>query len=312
MKMRSLICVLLAAVMVTAAFYGCGAKSEAMDSNGADRYNNELYGGIYDGVSDMVTESAKPESGSTANSVITANQKLVRTMTVEAETDNMDSLLAALTEKIAALGGYVENKSTRNGGSTSTRRYRYADMTIRIPADRLGEFIEHISGQTNVLSYNESADDITLRYVATQSRVTALETEQQRLLELLAKAENMADLLLIEERLTNVRTELEEVTSQMRIYDNMVDYGTVRLSVTEVQEFTPVQEETVWQRIGNGIVENWRNLCDGAEAVFVFLVVSLPYCIPIGAAVLITVFAVKLATRKTKKKESPPATNAEE
>lgn len=307
MKAKSVISVLLAVVMVVAVFTGCSAKSEAPMENGADRYTGGLYGELYDGVSDVMTEEGKP-----AETAMTANQKLVRTMTVEAETADMDALLAELDQKISSLGGYIENKSTRNGGSTSTRRYRYADMTIRIPADRLGEFIDHISGQTNVLSYNESADDITLRYVATQSRVTALETEQQRLLELLAKAENMADLLLIEERLTNVRTELEEVTSQMRIYDNMVDYGTVRLSVTEVQEFTPVQEETVWQRIGNGIAENWRNLCDGAEAVFVFLVVSLPYCIPIGAAVLITVFAVKLATRKTKKKEVPPATNAEE
>lgn len=300
MKAKSMISVLLAAAMVMAVFAGCSAKSEAPMENSADRYAGGLYGGLYDGASDMVTEEGKP-----AETVMTANQKLVRTMTVEAETADMDALLTELDQKIISLGGYVENKSTRNGGSTSTRRYRYADMTIRIPADRLGEFIDHISGQTNVLSYNESADDITLRYVATQSRVTALETEQQRLLELLAKAENMTDLLLIEERLTNVRTELEEFTSQMRIYDNMVDYGTVRLSVTEVQEFTPVQEETVWQKIGNGITESWKNLCDGAEAVFVFLIVSLPYCIPIGGAVLITVIAVKLANRKPKKKETP-------
>lgn len=311
MKIKGLISVFLAAALAAMVLAGCGAKAEYAPGESADRFDNGLYGGIYDGASDMVVEESAKQPAKPSDTSVTANQKLVRTMTVEAETDDMDALLSELTEKINALSGYVENKSTRNGGSTSTRRYRYADMTIRIPADRLGEFIDHISGETNVLSYKESADDITLRYVATQSRVTALETEQQRLLELLAKAENMTDLLLIEERLTNVRTELEEVTSQMRIFDNMVDYGTVHLSVTEVQEFTPVQEETVWQKIGSGIVENWRNLCDGAEAVFVFLVVSLPYCIPIGAAVLITVIAVKLATRKAKKKETPPATNEE-
>ena len=307
MKMKSYITIFLIAALLLAVLGGCSAKSEAMAGNSGDRY----FDGLYDSASDMVADEAKPEYGLSTAPQMAANQKLVRTMTVEAETDDMDSLLGELTGKINALGGYVENKSTRNGGSTSTRRYRYADMTIRIPADRLSEFIDHISGQTNVLSYQESADDITLRYVATQSRVTALETEQQRLLELLAKAENMTDLLLIEERLTNVRTELEEFTSQMRIFDNMVDYGTIRLSVTEVQEFTPVQDKTVWQKIGSGIADSWRNLCDGAEAVFVFLVVSLPYCIPIGGAVVITVIAVKLANRKTKKRETPPTTESE-
>jgi len=87
----------------------------------------------------------------------------------------------------------------------------------------------------------------------------------------------------------------------MRLYDNMVDYGTVQLTVTEVREYTAVEEQTVWQKIGSGLSENWKSLCEGAEAVFVFLVTSVPYLIPVGAAVVVTVVAVKLATRKTKK-----------
>lgn len=302
MKVKSYLCVLLVVVMVLAGLCGCSAKSEAVTGNSADRF----YDGLYDSASDSVIEMEQSESATSALSSVISNQKLVRTMEVDAETDDMDALLAELDRKVSGLGGYIQNKSTRNGSSTATRRYRHAEMTIRVPADRLNELIDHISGKTNVVSYHENADDITLRYVATQSRVTALETEQQRLLELLAQAENMTDLLMIEERLTNVRTELEEVTSQMRLYDNMVDYGTVRLSVTEVQEFTATQEQTIWQRIGSGLTENWQNLCDSAEAVFVFVIVSLPYLVPIGIVTVITVVAVKLATRKIKKRDIPP------
>lgn len=304
MKGKQLLATVLALVFVISVLAGCSAKSESVGNSGADGY--------YDVLTDSAHNSASgvtQESGSSPASVDNVNQKLVRTMEIEAETNDMDALMGELDSRIRTLGGYVENQSVRNGGSTATRRYRYADMTIRIPTDRLDEFMTHISGQTNVVYYRENADDITLRYVATQSRVTALETEQQRLLELLAKAEDMADLLLIEERLTKVRAELEEVTSQMRIFDNMVDYGTVRLTVTEVQVYTPVEEDTVWQKIGSGLTESWQNLCVGAEAVFVFLVSSLPYWIPIGAAIGITVVAVKLATRKTGKKEGPSATS---
>lgn len=298
MKGKRLWTMILAAALMLACFAGCSAKSEDRMEAAADGY----YDGIYDSASGSTADSVQ-ESNKT--SVAGASQKLVRTMSIQAETNDMNALMDEMNSKIHGLGGYIEYKSMRNGGSTSTRHYRYADMTIRIPADRLDEFVDHINGETNVVYYNESADDITLRYVATQSRVTALETEQQRLLELLAKADDMSDLLLIEERLTNVRTELEEVTTQMRLYDNMVDYGTVELSITEVQVYTPVEDETVWQKIGSGLAENWQNLCDGAEAVFVFLVTSLPYLIPIGAAAAVTVVAVKLATRKTRKKEPP-------
>ena len=300
MKGKGLCAIMLICVLTLSTLAGCSAKAEVGGNTAADGY----YGVLADSANDSAS-SIPQESGKSPASVGNANQKLVRTMHVEAETNDMDTLMGELDSRIRTLGGYVENKSVRNGGNTSTRRYRYADMTIRIPADRLDEFMTHISGQTNVVNYRESADDITLRYVATQSRVSALETEQQRLLELLAKAEDMSDLLLIEERLTNVRAELEEVTSQMRVYDNMVDYGTVQLTVTEVQVYTPVEEETVWKKIGMGLTESWQNLCDGAESAFVFLVVSLPYWIPIGAAIGITVVAVRLATRKTKKKEGP-------
>lgn len=302
MKGRKLFSVICIVLLVVSLFVGCSAKSEAMTNGIANRYDDGLYDSMADyAPSESVEESEKVSS---SGSVGGMNQKLVRTMHIEAETNDMDALLGELDSRIRQLGGYVENKSTRNGSSTSTRKYRYADMTIRIPADRLDEFVTHLNGQTNVVNYKESADDITLRYVATQSRVTALETEQQRLLELLAKAEDMSDLLLIEERLTNVRTELEEFTSQMRVFDNMVDYGTVQLNITEVQVYTVVEEETVWQRIGSGLSENWQNLCEGAEAVFVFVITSLPYLIPIGAAVGITLIAVKLATRNTKKAPS--------
>lgn len=304
MKRKRICAIVLVTALVLALLAACSAKSEITGRvPAAGDYN-----GLYDSASDSVAEELK-ESEKVTTSASSMGQKLVRTMKIEAETNDMDTLLSEMDSRIRSLGGYMEYKSMRNGGSASTHRYRYADLTIRIPADRLDEFVTHINGQTNVVYYNESADDITLRYVATQSRVTALETEQQRLLELLAKAENMSDLLLIEERLTNVRTELEEVTSQMRLYDNMVDFGTIQLTITEVQAYTAVEEQTLWQKIGSGLAENWQSLCNGAEAVFVFLVTSLPYLIPIGAATAVTFFAVKLATRKTKRKEPPVSNN---
>lgn len=305
MKWKQILCVVLAAFLLA----GCSAKNLAADDMGEPMEANK---GVYDSYSEEIvygeSESKPLASAGTVQteSGVTA-QKLIRTMDLEVETDDLDALLGALDAKVAQMGGYMEEKSVRNGSASATRRYRYADMTIRVPVDRMDEMVEHISGQTNVVTSNESADDITLSYVATQSRVTALEVEQERLLELLAKADNMSDLLQIEARLTEVRTELEEVASRLRLYDNLVDYGTVKLSVTEVQVFTVVEEETVWQRIGSGLSENWQTLCDGAMELFVFLVTSLPYLIPLGLAAGITAVAVVLATRKTRKAKKDPS-----
>ncbi len=294
--MKKYLAIILAMLLLT----GCGAKAEMNMS--ADRFYEDM---SYGSVADSYAPEEKAQSA-TASAAGVQNQKLIRTMKLDVETNDMDPMLAALEEKVAALGGYMENQTIRNGGTSSSRRYRYADMVIRIPVENLDQFLSHVQGASNVVSYTESADDITLNYIATESRVAALETEQQRLLELLSKAENMTDLLQIEARLTDVRAELEEVASTLRLYDNLVDYGTVTLSITEVQEFTVVEEETVWQRIGSGIANSWNNLCEGVENLFVFVMVSLPYLIPIGLATGVTVLAVKLATRKVKKQPKAP------
>lgn len=66
----------------------------------------------------------------------------------------------------------------------------------------------------------------------------------------------MEDLLTIEARLTDVRYELESAASQLKLYDSLVSYSTVYLTIEEVQKLTPVQEQSTWERISTGFWEN--------------------------------------------------------
>lgn len=176
---------------------------------------------------------------------------------------------------------------------------RWAELTIRIPAEKLDQFTETVKDNANVTSATETADDITLSYVAVESRVKALETEQTRLLELLSGAENMTEILQIEERLTNVRTELEEVTSQLRVYDNQVSYGTVYLTLREVKEYTEEEPEGFFARIGRGLTESIKDIGNGFVEVVIFLIVASPYLVLIALAVFV---AVQISKRYNKKK----------
>lgn len=295
--MKKLFALSLVVVLLMGLLAGCGAMSEATDGL-AGSYDNGL-----GAVSDSVTQESlsKPSEGS-GTTVTPQNQKLIRKVWIDAETEDLDALLSQVDQRITALSGYVEEREVYHGSAQSSRRYRYANLTIRIPAEQLNSFVEQVSEVSNITSTNETADDITLSYVATQSRITALETEQARLLELLAKAETMEDLLQIESRLTDVRTELEEVTSQLRLYDNMVDYGTIYLSLSEVREYTVVEEpETVWERIGSGFMESLKNLGTFFTELFVFVIVALPYLAIIAVLAVGIVLLIKSRKKKSKK-----------
>lgn len=249
--------------------------------------------------------SLNTSTSSPQESAAPVNQKLIRTVRLEAETEDMDALLDAVYQRVTELGGYVENRNIYNGSSYYGSNRRSGDLTIRIPADRLDSFVQHVSNVSNITSNRETTEDVTLQYVATESRIVALETEQTRLLELLAKAEDMSDLLMIESRLTEVRAELEQVKSQLRLFDNLVSYGTIHLSISEVKEYTVVEEEpeTVWERISTGFVRSLTGLWNGITEIFIFVIVALPYLAVIALALTALILLIRV---KRKKKERKP------
>lgn len=248
----------------------------------------------------MAGNGAMEEQGNGAPDVLPENRKWVITVDISAETEDLDDSLEGVLEKVSSLSGYVENQSIHNGSAYDQRRYRSASLTIRVPADKEAEFTQGLSEISNVVSSSRNAEDITLQYVDTQTRVTALETERDRLLELMEQAETMSDLLEIEGRLTDVRYELESYASRLRRYDNQVDYATVYLNIQEVQEYTPVQELSFWQKISTGFIGSLKGLWKGTVAILSWVIINLPYILVIGA--LGTVVGV-LISRKLKKRK---------
>ena len=217
----------------------------------------------------------------------------MKTAWITAETEDFSSLTEGVTSRISQLGGYVENQETYYGSSYRDSGSRRSELVIRIPADQLAAFTSQIAEISNVISSRESAEDVTLTYADTESRKKALETQRDRLLELMAKAETMEDLLTIEARLTDVRYELESAASQLKLYDSLVSYSTVYLTIEEVQKLTPVQEQSTWERISTGFWENLQILGRVLLNCLIFLVTGLPYWIPLGLLVFLCCFLVR-------------------
>lgn len=291
-------------VLLVLSLCACGAAGKAANDMAYESSAERPASGEYLSKADAdvsntaaVTEIALPE-----------NQKLIQTVAMSAETEDMDALLSQINARIGELGGYVEEQEIYNGSAYSGRRYRSAELKIRIPAEKLEQFVVQVSEVSNIISSNKTVENITLSYVATQSRVTALETEQTRLLELLAKAESMADILTIEERLTDVRTELEQVTSTLRVYDNQVSYGTVHLNISEVREYTVVKEpETVWERIGAGFMDSVNAIADGCVEFFVWLMSNILYFVLLAAVIILLIVLLRRRKKHRKQKSTPEA-----
>ena len=280
---------------------GCGAGKSSYAAN-EQAYPAETAAASYDA---GTYDAASGGSGSGAE--LPQGRKFIITMNVDAETDDLDSALSRLNTALAEVSGYIQDQNIYNGSAYySGRRYRSASLTLRIPADSLDGFQADVASLANVTSSSRSSEDVTLQYVDTESRITALKTEQDRLMELLSQAETMADLLEIESRLTQVRSDLESYTSQLKVLENQVDYATMYLNLSEVTEYTPVAEKTRLQKIGEGFVKSLKDLGNGILDFGVWILVELPYLIVIGLVGFGLFRLVKKLRKKKVKKETPP------
>ena len=98
---------------------------------------------------------------------------------------------------------------------------------------------------------------------------------------------------------------MEQVKSQLKLYENLVDYGTIHLSITEEKEYTVVEEEepTVWQRISTGFVKSLKGVGNIFTELFVFFVVASPYlAVPVAVAVIVLV-CLRISKKKAQKQQ---------
>lgn len=275
--------------------YGESVYNEAMPAEEAIEEELGYEAGEIEAKAEEVTEN--PQAG----------RKLITTMNLSAETEYFDTLMGNLEKKVNELGGYIENSNQWNGsvdyyGNRINNRNAY--LTVRIPAEKLDSFLMMMEENSNITSKSKNVEDVTLAYVDLESHKKALLTEEERLLELLEMAETVEDLITIEDKLANVRYQLESMESQLRTYDNKINYSTVYLDIQEVERLTPQEEPTTWGRIKSGFAENVYDVAISIQNFFINLIISIPYIllwIVILAVVLLIV--VLLAKREKKKKE---------
>ena len=298
MKKQRLILLLTVVLLLASLLVGCAARAQntTLSGGGAPEAMAPGYNQVYS--DDIVKEELAwdpVESPTSANNALSSSRKWIRTIRVNTETSVLTDFLDAMDAHVTSLGGYVESRNIYNGSKQSGSQ-RNASLTIRIPAENADHFLGQLRDSSNIIRQTDTMEDVTLQYVDTQSRITALETEQQRLLELLEKADSLDAILEIESRLSEVRYELERYASQLRVYDNRIDYATIYLEVQEVAVLTVVEEQTTWQRIGTGFVDTLQAIGSFFTELFVGIVVASPVLALI--AIPVTVVVIILVRRK--------------
>jgi hypothetical protein len=197
--------------------------------------------------------------------------------------------MSDIKKKLEEYNGYVEQSQEYNYDSNSNRN---ANMDVKVPADKLEKFIEELSLIGTITSRSVSSEDITDSYIDVESRIKALETEEKTLLGILEKAEKLADVIDLQERLSQVRADLEAMKSKKQSYDGMVAYSGVSLDINEVERVVE-GGDSFFGEVKEKLMNNLYSLADFLRELAVNLIASLPYILIAGVGFILVLVIVK-------------------
>ena len=288
---------LLLALIMTLALVGCGAsapKTEAfMDMTTSDDAAMDM--GFDAGGAPMedFKEEAEYQNGafeehpSTTDNEKLKDVKMVYTANMDLQTLSFDKADADISALVEEMGGYFEQRSISNRSSG----YRYAEYTVRVPAEKFNDFCSQMGDLCHLVYKNESADNITESYYDTQSRLVTAQTKLERLQELLRRAESMEDIITIESAISETEWTIENLTGTLRTYDSLVGYSTIYMTLHEVYELSGQGQApvTFGDRLGESFLDGLKSIGRTAQNFAVWLAYSWFWLLIVVVIVIVVI-----------------------
>jgi hypothetical protein len=314
-KFFSILMVLVMVLSMTAC--GSSSKDTAYDDMYAGSMNaapgfapeSAIGDGYYEsdkGYSDVAVETPQSPNPGLEEDVPGEylERKIVYTVTLDLQTKEFDMAMQLINDNVAANKAYVQSqKQTDSSGYYSKYTSRNLTMVVRVPSENLDTFLSGLKNENiHTISTSKDSKDYSTSYYDKQIRIDNLKIQEERLLDMLSKSADLKTLLELEDRLADIRYEIESLTKEMNIIDSNVNYSTVTIYMSEVVKYDEITEEpaTFFERIHEAFAESWEDFVDDAQDFAVDFVYAIPTLIVWAIIIFIIVKIVKKIIRKKK------------
>ena len=264
-------------------------------------YDAAYESGEYDTADFDATAEGPAAAGDDDGGTYENQDKIVYSCSVSIQTLEYEESAKKIREAVKSAGGFLASEQESDddynwyeydAAGTASGGNRMLELTVRIPTEKYDAFVESFDDFGKVLSKIQNAENISKTYNDTQSVIKTLETEEERLQSMMDKAETIEEMISVEQRLTEVQTELNRYRTNLAAMDTDIAYSTVSISLREVRRIDdPVREEdTFGQHVKKIFVRAWENFAAFWRNLVYVLIWILPGLIVIAIALFIVLF----------------------
>jgi len=228
--------------------------------------------------------TAGVEWGDIANQ---SERHVIQTAEVKMETENYDYVISVLRGLAPTVDGYIQSESS------SSRDWRVFSIVLRVPAREFYGVLQNVESLGNVLALNQQAQDVTDSFYDMIGSLEVRRIEEDRLLALIDQAQNINEILALEQRLSSVRLNIEMYLSQLNDMAGQIAYSTIIVTVMDIyEEEIIIISPTLGSRIGIAFGDSISGTVAAFQTSVIFLagaIIPIMVVIAIGIGVYIIV-----------------------
>ena len=222
-------------------------------------------------------------------------RKKIKTAYITITVENFEQAVENIRTEVESNSGYVENFNSYVYQQNSDESLKAGNITLRMVKENYEQMKIYVKSMGKVTYEDENVNDITSQYIDTKGRLKAKRVEEERLLELMANAENIQDIIAIEERIGSIRSDIESYQTTLDNWDKLVDLSTISV---EIKEEEPATVGTISSDFGTKVRERFigsvNMLVNGFQSIILGLVsISLPLLVITGLVSVAVVIIIK-------------------
>lgn len=221
------------------------------------------------------------------------------------QTTGYDKTISDLEALVTSYGGFVQDSSTQGTGVNKSDKNRTASYTVRVPSDKLNDFISNVGSVGKLVSRSVKGEDVSKNYYDTQTELKTLNAEEARVLDIMKNTTDMSDMLTAEQRLSDIDNQINQLTGELQQWDSLVDLSTVTITIDEVSEIS-TGKNSFGRQLGTVLTDSLHALVKTLEVLMQIILAILPFAIVFGAVAALIIFLVKLIRKHTKKPPQNP------
>ena len=173
-------------------------------------------------------------SGGDVASADLLGRTIIRNGSLNLEVQSVEQAFARVTAIAGEQGGFVANSTLERGGGYG---YRYAHLTLRIPAERFDQTIEALRAiAAEVLHVSTSSQDVTGEVTDLEAGLRNLRSVEAQYLTLLTNAKEISDILQVQDRLTETRGQIERTEGRLALLESLADLSTLSVDLQQTAQ----------------------------------------------------------------------------